>query len=60
MSDNSRLTTVTEACKELRLGRTKVYQLISSGWLRTVKIGSGRRVIRDSIDELIDRLAEDE
>ena len=57
MSAN-KLLTVNETCRELRLGRTKVYELISSGMLRTVQFGSARRVVGESLDELIEALAQ--
>jgi excisionase family DNA binding protein len=38
------LLTVEEAARRLRIGRTLVYQLISSGELKSVKVGRLRRV----------------
>jgi excisionase family DNA binding protein len=38
------LLTVEEAAHRLRIGRTLVYQLISSGKLESVKVGRLRRV----------------
>ncbi|MCU1669508.1 MAG: hypothetical protein JWP40_2435 [Blastococcus sp.] len=38
------------------LGRTKVYELITSGQLRTVKIGRRRFVPTTAIDEYVARL----
>ena len=38
------LLTVEEAARRLRIGRTLVYQLISSGELESVKVGRLRRV----------------
>ena len=54
-----KLLTVNETCKQLGLGRTKVYELISSGMLRTVQIGNARRVVGESVDELIKILAQE-
>lgn len=54
--NDSPLLTINETCKELRLGRTKVYELISSGMLETVQIGNARRVIAASINKLIETL----
>lgn len=54
-----KLLTVNETCKQLGLGRTKVYELISSGMLRTVQIGNARRVVGESVDELIEILAQE-
>jgi excisionase family DNA binding protein len=38
------LLTVEETARRLRIGRTLVYQLISSGELESVKVGRLRRV----------------
>ncbi|SEP02792.1 helix-turn-helix domain-containing protein [Trujillonella endophytica] len=38
------------------LGRTKVYELISSGELRTVKIGRRRFVPASAVEEYVARL----
>jgi excisionase family DNA binding protein len=38
------LLTVEEAARRLRIGRTLVYQLISSGELESVKVGRLRRI----------------
>lgn len=39
-----------------RLGRTKTYELIASGELRTVKIGRRRFVPASAVDEYVSRL----
>ena len=52
-SDRAGLT-VTEACKYLGVGRTKLYELISENALQTILIGGRRIVLRRSIDRLID------
>ena len=38
------LLTLKEACDSLRIGRAKLYDLMSTGQLRYVKIGSARRI----------------
>lgn len=53
-----KLLTVNDTCTQLSLGRTKVYELISSGMLRTIQIGNARRVVGESLDELIETLAQ--
>ena len=45
-----------EAAKVLGLGRTKVYELIASGELRSVKIGAARRVSATALAEFVSRL----
>jgi excisionase family DNA binding protein len=38
------LLTTTEAAQRLGIGRTKLYELIASGAVRSVRIGRGRRI----------------
>jgi excisionase family DNA binding protein len=47
------LLTVDEAAKRLRLGRTLVYRLISSGELESVKVGRLRRVPAQCLPEYV-------
>jgi excisionase family DNA binding protein len=47
------LLTVEEAAHRLRLGRTLVYRLISSGELESVKVGRLRRVPADCLPEYV-------
>jgi excisionase family DNA binding protein len=47
------LLTVEEAAKRLRLGRTLVYRLISSGELESVKVGRLRRVPAECLPEYV-------
>lgn len=50
----SRLPRVPEAAAELAVGRTRLYELIASGELRTVRIGErGVRVPAEEIDRFI-------
>lgn len=50
------LVTVAEAADLLGIGRSKLYELISAGTIRTVCIGRARRVPVASLDEFIDAL----
>ena len=50
------LLTVEEAAEILHVGRDKVYYLIRTGQLRSVKIGKLRRISREWIAEFIARL----
>jgi excisionase family DNA binding protein len=45
-----------EAAEVLGLGRTKVYKLIGSGELRSIKIGSSRRVSATALAEFVAQL----
>jgi excisionase family DNA binding protein len=47
------LLTVEEVAKRLRLGRTFVYRLISSGELESVKVGRLRRVPAACLPEYV-------
>lgn len=51
------LLTPEEAAEALSLGRTKVYELIREGALRSVRIGKCRRVPAAALDEFVDRLS---
>lgn len=42
-----------EAAQRLGLGRTKVYELMASGELRSVKIGAARRVSATALAEFV-------
>jgi excisionase family DNA binding protein len=43
----------TEAAQRLGIGRTKVYELMASGALRSVKIGSARRVSANALADFV-------
>jgi excisionase family DNA binding protein len=49
------LLTVEEAADILHVCRDKMYQLIRTGQLRSIKIGNSRRISRSWITEFIDR-----
>lgn len=53
------LHTVEETASALAIGRTVVYQLISSGELESVKIGRARRVVHSSIEAFVEKLRQD-
>jgi excisionase family DNA binding protein len=50
------LMSVADGMKILRVGRTKIYQLIAGGELEIVKIGTATRVVVSSIEAYVDRL----
>jgi len=54
------LLSVEEAADKLSLGRTKTYELIASGQLRSVNIGRARRVPIDALSEFIEGLQSQE
>lgn len=50
------LLTPVEAAHALGIGRSKVYQLLQSGQLQSVHIGSCRRIPREALHELLEEL----
>jgi excisionase family DNA binding protein len=52
------LLTAEEAARALRVGRSKVYELMRSGELRSVKLGGSRRVSVTALVEFVARLEE--
>lgn len=55
--ESARLLSIQEAAATLNIGRTKVYDLMNSGDLKTVKLGRRRLVPIESVRGLIDRLS---
>ena len=49
--------TPEEAAEALSLGRTKVYELIREGALRSVRIGKCRRVPATALSEFVERIS---
>jgi excisionase family DNA binding protein len=47
--------TVNEAAEALQISRTKVYDLLLSGKLESIRIGSLRRIPRDRLVPFIER-----
>ena len=50
------LLTPEEAAQVLGIGRTKVYELMLSNALESVKIGASRRIPADSLTTFVDGL----
>ena len=46
---------VNDAARMIGIGRTKLYELISSGELETVKIGKATRITTASLHRLVER-----
>ncbi len=44
---------IDEVVKASGLGRTKIYQLINEGRLKSLKVGGRRLVVADSLRELL-------
>ena len=54
------LLTVDEAAHQLGIGRTLMYNLISTGEVQAVTVGRLRRVPSESLTEYVDRLRADQ
>lgn len=50
------LLTIEEVAEQLRLGRTRTYQLVMSGQIQSVTIGRRRLVPRESLKVYVDGL----
>lgn len=48
--------TVIEACEALRVGRTKLYELISEGKIKAVALGGKTLIPRVEVDRLLESL----
>lgn len=55
-SEDQRLYTIPETAKVLGIGRTTVYELLGTGKLTRVKVGTRSLVSATSIDEFVARL----
>lgn len=53
------LLTVSEAAESLGISRSKLYQLISAGIIRSVRIDGSRRVPVDALTAYINQLMEE-
>ena len=51
--DERRAYRINDFCRAFGLGRTKAYELIGSGKLRTVTVGGRRLVPRDAAEALL-------
>jgi len=55
-TDSDLLLTVEEAARRLKIGRTQMYSLITSGEVQSVTIGRLRRVPAESLTAYVSRL----
>ncbi len=53
------LLTPEETAEALGIGRTRVYALIGDGSLRSVRIGSSRRICEADVREFVERLRQE-
>lgn len=52
------LYTVEEVCENLRIGRTRLYELIDSGVIKSIKIGKLTRFTHDELVAFIGNAVE--
>ena len=50
--------TVDETCKAIGIGRTKFYELVNAGKLKTVKIGKRRYVLLAELERFLGGLTD--
>lgn len=53
---SSLLLTPEEAAAELRIGRSRMYDLIRTGEVLSVRVGGSRRVVRESLTDYVTKL----
>ena len=56
MTDTQLLLSVEEAADQLRLGRTRTYELVKTRKIQSVKVGRRRLVVRSSVVEFVQTL----
>lgn len=54
------LLTPEEAAKALRIGRTRLYELLAEGAIGSVRIGHSRRITVRALQAYVDRIADGE
>jgi excisionase family DNA binding protein len=54
------LLTPEEAAERLSVGRSRIFELISSGRLRSVRIGASRRIPADALVDFVNDLTASE
>lgn len=50
------MLTVPQVCRILQVSRSKVYQMLASGEIRSVTIGRSRRVFQSSLEAYLAQL----
>lgn len=58
--NQSLVLTIDEAATSLHIGRTHLYELISSNKIRTIRIGPCRRIVRTELERFISSLSTDD
>ena len=55
---NQLLLRPEEAARVIQVGRSKIYELLASGAIKSVKIGALRRIPANALEEYVAALAE--
>lgn len=50
---SAQLLTVAEVCQRLKLGKSKIFELVATGQLESLKIDGARRFTEDQVDAFI-------
>ena len=53
---SKKLLTVSDVTEILSIGRTRIFSLLASGELKSIRIGSSRRFTVDALDDFVNRL----
>jgi excisionase family DNA binding protein len=60
MTEHSKLISVPEAAGILGIGKSKAWEWVKAGKIKSVKMDGRRLVIRHDLDELINKILEEE
>lgn len=55
MTATARLLKVSDVCERLQLGKSKVFELLATGQLESLKIDGARRISERAVDDFIAR-----
>ena len=58
MTNQQLLYTPEEAASALRIGRTRLYQLLNTGELPSVTVGRSRRITATALERFVDSLVD--
>lgn len=53
---NTTLLSIPEACEKLRIGRTRLYQILNAGQIKAVRMGKRTFIPTAAVDEFINGL----
>lgn len=54
------LLTIEESADRLRIKRSKLYQLVATGELKSIKVGRLRRILVRDLEAFVERLASEQ